>query len=104
MKTDTEIPTENKYVQELRSKHLELTAENLLKILRPKVEEIFQHWGENQPPSQELRALRLVPKLTKKVKESSCLNENIFILRHRDVLQYFMAVHRTVWILEGRPI
>jgi hypothetical protein len=87
METET-----NKYHKELSDKKLPLTAEELLHIMRPEVEEILQRHGWTEPPSQSHRAIQAITEW-----------ENP-LGKDMTVLLDFLKVHRTVWILEGKPI
>lgn len=112
METQTEV---NRYVEALQSKGLPLTAENLLDLMRPEVEELLAKHGMLSPPSQSHRASRLLALLRSnhipepgKFNAGVCSNESrpqmLQRFREEDILRIFMAVHRTVYILEGRVI
>lgn len=106
---NTETDTDNKYIQELRSKNLDHTAENLLHIMRPIVEEILLDAACVQPPSQTERAKRVLEHLVKqrrKIVNSKPTNMKMFshVSKKIRTLEAFMAVHQTVWILEGKPV
>lgn len=80
----------------------------LLHLMRPEVEEIFEQWGLTSPPSQSNRASRVLDEINNEisdmVKRKAPLAELSQLFRKRDLLKDFLAVHRTVWILEGKPL
>jgi nitrous oxide reductase accessory protein NosL len=104
MKTETRL--ENKWYQQLQDAGTEITAEELLHIMRPEVETIlsqFPDW-DNPAVSQSLRASAILPLIEERIRSKMGLEKTVPFLRQRRILQDFLAVHRTVWILEGRPL
>lgn len=124
MKTETETEieridfrerTENGWYQKLEDMDLlpqdvppYMDAGNLLHIMRPAVESILQAHVRFSPPSQTYRVLRLLPELEELQRsiELSDLHSDPYrtIRRQINTLKDFLAVHRTVWILEGKPL
>jgi len=111
MKTETER-IENKWYQQLQDAGTHKTAEELLHIMRPEAEEILLKYDMDQPPSQSYRALRCIDKI-EELRHAAHLRhrttkeipkEWLDLSRDLRALKNFLAVHRTVWILEGRPL
>jgi hypothetical protein len=108
MKAEAEIEV-NKYVSDLNRYGADLTAEALLGLMRVDVEKVFIRHGMDQHPSKSYRALRLLEEIkaeiTTMVTSKHPLDDDLKqLFRDRDMLKDFLAVHRTVWILEGRPV
>ena len=106
MKTETEV---NKYVSDLNRYGADLTAEALLGLMRADVNIVFTRHGMDTPQSQSYRALRLLEEIKAEIKTMVTakhpLDDDLKqLFRDRDMLKDFLAVHRTVWILEGRPV
>jgi hypothetical protein len=104
----TEIKT-NKYISDLERYRADICAETLLGLMRVDVDEIFQRHGMDQPPSQSHRAKNLLEEISEEVrsmvKQKSGLNDDLIqLFQDRNMLKDFLAVHRTVWILEGKPL
>lgn len=105
---NTEIQ-ENKYTSDLERYGAELRAECLLGLMRAEVNGVFDRYGMDQPPSQSHRAKRLLDEIKEEIKvmvtSKHPLDDDLRqLFRDRNMLRDFLAVHRTVWILEGRPI
>jgi hypothetical protein len=89
----------NRYTERLGS----FTAEELLCLMRPEVEDALTRYGftiEAFAPSQSLRAKRLLGYGSVKIDGKTKFLDRA----DRALLEDFLAVHRTVWILEGRAI
>lgn len=105
MKSETER-TENKWYQQLEDDGARKTAEELLHIMRPEVETVlskFPDWA-NPAVSQSHRASAVIPLLEAQIKSKLGIVKTVPLLRQRRILQDFLAVHRTVWLLEGKPL
>lgn len=87
------------------------TAEELLDLMRPEVEKIIPLYTPNTCQSQSLLAKRALEHIDHALAEARKNDPSLGswmkmapVRRHRDTLSDFLAVHRTVWILEGRAI
>lgn len=89
----------NKYIEHLA----EYTAEALLDHMRPMVEKILQNHAVLQPPSMSVRALYLINKLDNSNFKGKKIEDVAPLLHERKALRDFLAVHRTVSILDGKP-
>lgn len=102
----------NKYHDAMMASNSRITAENLLSLLRLEIAPILKDWSETTAPSQSAQAISAMDALKKSIamsKESLGLSKTFLdatkeARRHLRLLEDFMAVHRTVWILEGRAI
>jgi hypothetical protein len=104
----TEIQ-ENKYVSDLNRYGADITAEALLGLMRVDVDKIFARHGSDQPPSQSYRATLLLEDVIAEIKvmvrARHPLDDDLKqLFRRQGHAQGLPAVHRTVWILEGRPV
>jgi hypothetical protein len=103
----TEIET-NKYISDLKRYGADICAETLLGVMRPEVETIlsqFPDW-DNPAVSQSFRASAVIPLLKDQIKSmlGTGIEKTVPLLKQRRILQDFLAVHRTVWLLEGKPL
>jgi hypothetical protein len=98
--------TENKYIQQIRSLKLKPTAESLLKIMELPVRDLIFQLGYPVPidmdalylkASRILCEIRLTPDPVQLTKQRERFEQI-------DLLRYFMAVHKTVSILQGKPL
>lgn len=85
------------------------TAEELLAAIRPEVDTIFIAMGINNPPSQFARSKVALERIEATLElaraEKAYLSDDARMARRwRDTIRDFRAVHRTVWILEGRAL
>ena len=92
-----------------------MKAEDLLAYMRPEVERVLVLLGVLSPPSQSARVTTAIEKIDEMMKNHSEYKEHTMskdiwwsqfreISRARRLLMDFGAVHRTVWILEGRAL
>ena len=81
-------------------------AGELLHLMRPEVEEILKvRRGDAGPPSQSLRAQGVITGINFRLSdEDLSIEEKMKLFNQRNILEDFLAVHRTVWILEGKPL
>lgn len=107
-----EYDQRNRWAKQLGASTMD--AGKLLDIMRPEVEKILVLSGHTSPPSQSMRASACAGELQCKYRElleaydgvmDQTLNikQRLEIMKARDVLEDFLAVHRTVCILEGKP-
>jgi hypothetical protein len=76
--------------------------------MRPEVEELLGEWGCLQPPSQSARAIVVLDKIKAEIAHmiqlKAVIGEITPLFRKRTLMEDFLSVHRTVWILEGKSI
>jgi hypothetical protein len=106
----------NKYYENLADDGGIMDAGKLLGIMRPEVEQILCTMGIFSPPSQYCRVKTALGVLTVMLENLSRIDKDNtmdpdLLLRQRiqvreavGLLNDFMAVHRTVCILEGKPL
>lgn len=89
----------NTYVEQLYRKSRAPTAEGLLELVR--------YLKENQPPSFSHRAglvKNYIEAEMRRPRSELSLQARIPLSRDLRMLRDFLAVHRTVYILEGRAL
>lgn len=106
----------NRWIQELGTA-AEATPKKLLEVMRPHVEFILSNRGYATHPkvfgaqsitedktctvSQSMRAHRCLDEWESQKRTLEEFKKNSSDMR---LLRDFLAVHRTVWILDGRPV
>jgi hypothetical protein len=103
------LEPQNKYVMDLERFGADVCAETLLGIMRAVVDKVTERYGFDQPPSQSHRAKLALDAVENEirdmVKAKHPLDDDMRqLFRDRRFLKDFLAVHRTVWILEGKPV
>lgn len=109
---------DNKWTIEARMKFSgrPINAFDILAVMRPEVEKVLLMLDVMVPPSQSYRIPEALEILEGRYKnlcqikaEETMAPEKLMEQRMRTnhvikMLKDFLAVHRTVWILEGRPL
>ena len=94
----------NKYHDELTASGRMFLAEHLLDLLRPKVAELAVKYKVTQPPSQHMQAKQIRRILRSLPMKDITLEDRLVIMAEHQLIRDFLAVHRVVWILEGKPL
>lgn len=103
----------NRWAKKLGAETMD--AGKLLDLMRPEVEKILILTGITSPPSQWVRVNECLGHLNRqynalKDKEEEVMDSQLHfkqvieVCKTISLLEDFKVVHRTVWILEGKPL
>lgn len=94
---------DNYYHEELIGRKMDPTAENLIKILSPDVEDILAEWGRpDSSVSQYRRAQKVILDIRIGIGTTNKFGDRSRRIEQEDILLLFIAVWKTVRVLEGR--
>jgi hypothetical protein len=95
---------ENRYYDMLINQSLDRTAENLMAVMLRDVEDILAEEGRRNPPNPYRRAQVALIYLKEKAGKTKNLGDKARLYSQVDTLILFIAVYKTVQILEGNPL